>query len=68
MSLGVVILVHNALGRATEVIRHWAQSGCPVVVHVDSAMRRARFERFRAGFDDLARVELHAREIIIGKG
>ena len=54
MSLGVVILVHNALGRATEVIRHWAGSGCPVVVHVDSAMRRARFERFRAGFDDIS--------------
>ncbi|MGR3463905.1 DUF5927 domain-containing protein [Limimaricola sp.] len=54
MSFGVVILVHTALGRAAQVIRHWAQAGCPVVVHVDAAMRPARFERFRAGFDDIS--------------
>lgn len=54
MSFGVVILVHTALGRAAQVIRHWARSGCPVVVHVDAAMKPARYARFRAQFDDLS--------------
>ncbi|MGR3591318.1 MAG: DUF5927 domain-containing protein [Limimaricola soesokkakensis] len=54
MSFGVVILVHNALDRAAQVIRRWASAGCPVVVHVDRAVRRARFERFRADLDDLS--------------
>ena len=39
MSVGVVILVHNAFHRAEQVIRHWAAAGCPVVVHVDKNVK-----------------------------
>jgi len=30
MSVGVVMLVHTALNRAEEVIRHWSAAGCPL--------------------------------------
>lgn len=30
MTVGVVILVHNAFDRAEQVIRHWVKGGCPV--------------------------------------
>ncbi|MBV2359624.1 beta-1,6-N-acetylglucosaminyltransferase [Thalassococcus sp. CAU 1522] len=35
MSLGIIMLVHTALGRAEQVARHWSKAGCPVVIHVD---------------------------------
>ncbi len=35
MTLGFVMLCHTALDRAAEVARHWAERGCPVVIHVD---------------------------------
>ena len=34
-SMGVIMLVHDALHRSAQVARHWAASGCPVVIHVD---------------------------------
>ncbi|SEP92645.1 Core-2/I-Branching enzyme [Thalassovita taeanensis] len=34
------MLVHNALGRAEQVARHWAAAGCPVVIHVDRNVPR----------------------------
>lgn len=40
MTVGVVILVHNAFDRAEQVIRHWVDGGCPVVVHVDQKLIR----------------------------
>lgn len=44
--LGIGMLVHEALGRAAEVARHWHDAGCPVVIHVDSRVPRAEFEAF----------------------
>jgi len=38
MSLGIVMLVHTAFDRAEQVARHWAASGCPLVIHVDRAV------------------------------
>lgn len=35
MSLGVIMLCHTALDRAAQVARHWADNGCPVVIHLD---------------------------------
>ena len=35
MTLGIVMIVHTALGRAAEAANHWAKHGCPVVIHVD---------------------------------
>ena len=40
MSLGIVMLVHTAFGRAEQVARHWAASGCPLVIHVDKSVPR----------------------------
>src|SRR6056297_1712447 len=53
MSLGIVMLVHEGLERAEQVARHWAASGCPVVIHVDSAVPRARHDAFVAALADL---------------
>jgi len=53
MTVGVVMLVHNALHRAEEVIRHWAAAKCPVVVHVDKNVPRATYDAFVANMADL---------------
>lgn len=46
-TVGILMLVHNALERAEEVARHWTASGCPVVVHVDKNVDTATFRKFR---------------------
>ena len=46
MSLGVVILVHNAFHRVEQVVRHWSIAGCPVVIHVDKAVDDATYDTF----------------------
>ncbi len=47
MSVGIVMLVHTAFDRAEQVALHWAKGGCPVVIHVDSAVPRASYNAFR---------------------
>ncbi|MFW2588511.1 beta-1,6-N-acetylglucosaminyltransferase [Sagittula sp. SSi028] len=47
MSVGIIMLVHTAFDRAEQVARHWARGGCPVVIHVDSAVPRGKYEDFR---------------------
>jgi len=54
--LGVILLVHSSLARAAQVARHWAESGCPLVIHVDkavSAEQYAEFESALAGLPDV---------------
>jgi len=46
MSLGVVMIVHEALHRATQLARHWSDHGCPVVLHVDQRVDRDTYNRF----------------------
>ncbi len=46
MSVGVVMLVHNAFDRAEQVVRHWAAAGCPVVIHVDKNVKFATYDAF----------------------
>ncbi len=46
MSVGVVMLVHNAFDRAEQVVRHWAAAGCPVVIHVDKSVPRKVYDTF----------------------
>jgi hypothetical protein len=46
MTFGIVMLVHTALDRAEQVIRHWVAGGCPVVVHVDSTVDARRHKAF----------------------
>ncbi|MEQ5869413.1 glycosyl transferase [Sagittula sp. NFXS13] len=52
MSVGIIMLVHTAFNRAEDVARHWARGGCPVVIHVDSAVPRAHFEDLRQRLSD----------------
>ena len=46
MTVGFVMLVHEALDRAAQVARHWAASGAPVVIHVDARVPDAAHAAF----------------------
>ncbi len=61
MSLGVVMLVHVALGRAEQAARHWAASGCPVVIHVDKSVPRKTYNAFRKSLSDVPIIEFSKR-------
>lgn len=50
MKLGFIMLVHTAFDRAEQVARHYADHGCPVVIHVDGKVRPAVFRAFRKRF------------------
>lgn len=55
------MLVHTALDRAEQVIRHWVAGGCPVVVHVDAAVDRQTFATFQRSLSDMGQVVLSRR-------
>jgi len=55
------MLVHTALGRAEQVARHWAASGCPVVIHVDKSVPKKTHDSFVAALSDLPDVKFCAR-------
>lgn len=61
MTLGVVMLCHTALDRAAQVARHWAEHGCPVVIHVDKRVRPAAFNRLKHALRDLPDVRFSER-------
>jgi len=56
MTVGFVMLVHTALDRAAQTARHWAESGCPVVIHADARVPAAAYRGFTeslAGLENL---------------
>ncbi len=61
MSLGIIMLVHNALERAAQVARHWSDNGCPVVIHVDKSVGRAEHDAFVNALSDLPDVMFSKR-------
>ncbi len=61
MTVGIVMLVHEALHRAEQVARHWATHGCPVVVHVDRRVPRPVFRKFADDLGDLDNVRFCRR-------
>ena len=61
MSVGFVMLVHEALNRAEQVARHWARRGCPVVIHVDKRVDRREFAAFAGSLSDLENVKFSSR-------
>ncbi len=61
MTLGVVMLVHNRFERAAEMVRLWADAGCPVVVHVDSNVEAQVYDGFVKTLDDLPDVRFSKR-------
>ena len=56
MSVGIVMLVHTSLGRAEQAARHWAASGCPVVIHVDKSVGRSAYVAFTNALSDVSDV------------
>ena len=60
-SVGIVMLVHTALGRAEQVARHWSAAGCPVVIHVDKSVSRKVYESFAQAIADLPDVRFSDR-------
>ncbi|NCQ23436.1 MAG: glycosyl transferase [Rhodobacteraceae bacterium CG17_big_fil_post_rev_8_21_14_2_50_63_15] len=61
MSLGIILLVHTAFGRAEQVARHWAASGCPLVIHVDRTVPRKTYTAFERALSDLPDVRFARR-------
>lgn len=65
MSVGFIMLVHEALDRATQVARHLAMAGKPIVIHVDHGVDSEVFRRFKsklAEFDQVVFCERHVCE------
>lgn len=56
MSVGFIMLVHEALDRAAQVARHWSEHGKPVVIHVDKRVDDPNFEYFQSRLADLDNV------------
>ncbi len=59
--VGIVLLVHTALHRAEQVIRHWVASGCPVVVHVDAIVDKETYDKFVSAVSDIPDVQFSHR-------
>ncbi|MGR1582137.1 DUF5927 domain-containing protein [Thalassobius sp. S69A] len=60
-TVGIIMLVHTALGRAERVARHWAADGCPVVIHVDRKVNRRTYSAFVKSLEDLPDVRFSQR-------
>ena len=60
-TLGIVMLVHTALGRAEQIARHWAAAGCPVVIHVDRKVSSKIVSKFQSNLDDQPLVSFSKR-------
>ncbi|WP_306132638.1 DUF5927 domain-containing protein [Roseivivax marinus] len=52
MSVGIVMLIHTAFGRAEQVARHWTRAGCPVVIHTDVTVASKAYADFRERLSD----------------
>ncbi|MGV8949460.1 MAG: beta-1,6-N-acetylglucosaminyltransferase [Cypionkella sp.] len=61
MTIGYVMLCHTALDRAAEVARHWATRGCPVVIHVDRRVPRAKYDGLVVDLADLDNIRFSGR-------
>ena len=61
MSLGIVMLVHTAFKRAEQVARHWANAGCPVVIHVDRNVAAKSYKAFVAALADVDHIRFSRR-------
>ena len=61
MSLGVIMLVHTDFDRAAQLVRHWSDTGCRVVVHVDSNVDTSTYDQFANALSDRADVRFCAR-------
>ena len=60
-TVGIVMVVHDALSRASQIARHWAQHGCPVVIHVDMRVGKDEYGEFVGGLCDLPNLKFSSR-------
>ena len=63
MTVGIVMLVHNAMDRAEQVARHWVKGGCPVVIHVDKSVDHEIYTDFVNNLADLKEVKFCKRHV-----
>ncbi|MDT8857695.1 beta-1,6-N-acetylglucosaminyltransferase [Paracoccaceae bacterium Fryx2] len=61
MTVGFVMLCHTALDRAAQVARHWAERGCPVVIHVDKRVARQPYQKLQQDLADVADIRFSER-------
>ncbi len=61
MRTGIVMLVHTAFDRAEQLARHWAASGCPLVIHVDCQVADGEYKAFVSALSDLPEVQFSKR-------
>jgi len=61
VTVGFIMMCHTALGRAAEVARHWAEAGCPVVIHVDRRVPREDYDPLVRQLADLDSVSFSPR-------
>lgn len=53
MTVGVIMLAHTALDRASTVARYFAQNGCPVMIHCDKSTPLEDYENFVRSLSDV---------------
>ncbi|PTX57906.1 core-2/I-Branching enzyme [Litoreibacter ponti] len=63
MSVGFVMLVHEALDRAAQTARHFAEHGKPVVIHVDQRVDQQTYVYFTGKLADLDNVKFSERHL-----
>ncbi len=61
MTLGVVMLVHTGFGRAAQMARHWAEAGCPVIIHVDSNVAATQYDPFAQSLSEFPDIRFSTR-------
>jgi Family of unknown function (DUF5927)/Core-2/I-Branching enzyme len=60
-TLGVVMLCHAAMDRAAQLARHWAEHGCPVVIHLDARTPQTQFDSLQTALKDLPDIRFSRR-------
>ncbi|MEM8802735.1 MAG: beta-1,6-N-acetylglucosaminyltransferase [Pseudomonadota bacterium] len=61
MSVGFVMLAHDALHRAVQVAEVIAETGNPLIIHVDARTEKTVFQKFKSQIDSLPGVSLAPR-------
>ena len=52
MTVGFIMLCHEAPDRVAQVARHWSEAGCPIVIHLDAAVGAREHDALRARLSD----------------
>ena len=56
MTVGFIMMCHEALDRASQVARYWSDRGCPIVVHVDARVARRDYDALRSTLESRANI------------